>query len=53
MCVRWLLCVFDWVIGVGRGDARPPDLHCASDPWPFVTLSEWEERDAGSEREGF
>lgn len=38
--------VFDGVIDVGG---------CAGDLWPFVTLSEWEERgrDAESERERF
>lgn len=44
--MRLLPCVcFDGVIGVGRGMEEPPCLQCASDLWPFVTLSEWEERE--------
>lgn len=40
------MCVcFDGVIGDGQGDGGPPCLHCASDLWPFVALSEWEERE--------
>lgn len=36
--------MFDRVTGVGRGDGGPPSLHCVSDLWPFVILSEGEER---------
>lgn len=40
MCVSGL----DGVTGVRQGDGGLPRLHCASNLWPFVTLSEWEER---------
>lgn len=47
------VCVFLWGHWCGQGDGGPPCLHCAGDLWPFVTLSEWEERDAESEKERF
>ena len=37
MCV-FLMGLLVWV----KAGGGPPRLHCASDLWPFVTLSEWE-----------
>lgn len=47
MCFCWLVCGFLMGLLTWGG--------CAGDLWPFVTLSEWEERgrDAESERERF
>lgn len=47
VCFCWLVCGFLMGLLTWGG--------CAGDLWPFVTLSEWEERgrDAESERERF
>lgn len=46
-CICWLVCVLMGLLvwaGWGGGVEEPPCLHCGSDLWPFVTLSEWEGR---------
>lgn len=49
VCVCWFVCAFHGVTSPGREGVEVPCLHCVSDPWPFVTLSEWEKRDTESE----